>query len=214
MGVIILIIVLIIIIGAVAFIASIYNKLIKLKNKIKNSWGHIEAQLQRRFDLIPNLVEMVKGYADHENQLLENVTSIKNKYMSAHTNSEKLEIDAQLNACIKDFYNISENYPGMKASAQFLQLQSALTEIEEDLSYARQFYNDAVTIYNNNLMSFPNNVVASMFNFKEEAVFNASKVADMAPKIRFKKVHRCPICGATVTNDNSDNCEYCGCSLY
>ncbi len=210
----ILIIVIIILIIIASLIISTYNKLIKLKNKIKNSWGHIEVQLQRRFDLIPNLVEIVKGFAEHEKELLDNVDSIKNQYMNAHTNDEKLKMDSQLNACIKVLFNISENNPRMKTSAQFLQLQSALTEIEEDLSYARQFYNDAVTIYNNNLMSFPNNIVASMFNFKEESVFNASKTAEMAPKIRFNKIHKCPICGATITNENSDNCEYCGCSLY
>lgn len=208
-----IVILLIILIAVAAFVISVYNNLIKLRNKVKNSWAHIDTQLQRRFDLIPNLVEIISGYAEHEKQILEKVSSIRSEYMNAHTNEQKLAMDAQLTMLLNSLYTISNKNPRLKSNANFLQLQSALTEIEEDISYARQFYNDAVTIYNNKLMYFPNNIIASMFNFKEEVLFDAEKAAESAPKIRLKKIHRCPVCAATITND-SNNCEYCGCSLY
>lgn len=202
-----------IIIGIIVFILIFvivtYNKLIKLRNKVKNSWAHIDAQLQRRFDLIPNLVEVVRNFAEHEQKLLENVIAIRSEYFNANTNQEKLAMDAQLTSLLKSLYNISEHYPNLRSNRNFLQLQEALTEIEEDISYARQFYNDAVTIYNNKLMYFPSNIIASMFNFKEEVLFDAVKGAEIAPTIRFKKIDKCPNCGASISN-NSNICEYCG----
>lgn len=214
MAFIIVIGVLIIILIAVgSFIVSIYNDLIKTRNKVKNSWAHIDAQLQRRFDLIPNLVEIIKGFTKHEKELLENVSMIRSAYMNVNTNKEKLIIDAQLNSHLKNLYEIIENYPKIKSDRQFLKLQEALTEIEEDISYARQFYNDAVTIYNNKLQTFPNNIISGMFGFKEEVLFDAIKGAEIAPRISFETKYQCPSCGAMITHHGA-NCEYCGCSLY
>lgn len=204
----------IIIICVGIFIMQTYNKLVTRKNKVKNSWAHIDAQLQRRFDLIPNLVSIVKGAIAHEEMILEKMNSSIRQYTNAQTYKEKLIANEELTSYLKSLYVVANHYPELRANKHFLQLQTALTEIEEDITYARQFYNDAVTIYNNLLMTFPNNIVASMFNFKEEVPFDAIKEATMAPAIQFK-IHNhsmCPTCGASVSENNT-NCEYCGCSL-
>lgn len=203
---------------AVAVVAGFgiktYNDLVTRRNKVKNSWAHIDAQLQRRFDLIPNLVETVKGFAIHERQILESVSAARSGYISANTHKDKLAMDAQLNSQLKSLYVVVENYPELKSDRNFLQLQSALTEIEEDISYARQFYNDAVTIYNNKLMTFPSNIIASKYGFKEETYFDAIDEADMAPTIQMQYTIKkeCPICGASVTSGDV-SCKYCGSSL-
>ena len=193
-----------------AFAVSIYNNLVKRRNKVKNSWAHIDAQLQRKFDLVPNLVETIKAFTEHEQQLLENVTSVRGEYINAHSNKEKLYMDAKLNTCLRSLYVMAEENPTLKSNVQFLQLQEALTEIEEDITYARQFYNDAVTIYNNQLMAFPNNIIASMFGFEEETLFDAFKSDESTLRIHFKT--KCPVCGAAIV-ENSSKCQYCGTSL-
>lgn len=205
-------VVIIAIIAIVAFIIFSYNDLVKKRNKVKNSWAHIDAQLQRRFDLIPSLVETVKGFAAHEERILGNMNASRDAYIQAHTHEEKLTKNAELTSFLKSLYVVAEHYPQLKSDMHFLKLQNSLAEIEEDITYARQFYNDAVTIYNNKLMSFPNNIIASKFNFKEEMLFDASKEAEVAPRFRFKERHQCPVCGASVS-DNDINCEYCGCDL-
>ena len=191
-----------------------YNDLVAKRNKVKNSWAHIDAQLQRRFDLVPNLVETVKGFAIHEHKVLEGVTSSLSEYMNAHNNKEKIAANEQLTTLLKSLYNVTENYPQLRSDVHFLQMQSALAEIEEDITYARQFYNDAVTIYNNKLMSFPSNIIAAKFNFKEETLFDAVKGAEVAPKIqlRYATKKQCPHCGA-IADDDSLNCKCCGFSL-
>lgn len=197
---------------SVATKAKIYNDLVTKRNKVRNSWAHIDAQLQRRFDLVPNLVESVRGVAAHEKQIFENLNNVISKYLQAHSNQEKLEMDAELSGQLKNLYMVIENYPQLKTNTNFLQLQEALTEIEEDISYARQFYNDAVTIYNNQLESFPSNMIAAKYNFEPETLFTAVKGADVAPKFYFKSQTQCPVCGA-ISNDNSPNCKHCGHSL-
>ena len=172
------------------FVALSYNKLIKLRNKVKNSWAHIDAQLQRRFDLIPNLVEAVKGYVEHEQYILENVEKTRGNYLHAVSNEEKMMVNTELSSCLNELYGISSKYPRLKANI-----------------------NDAVTIYNNALMSFPYNIIANKYNFKEEKLFNAVSGAEKAPKIRFKdRGATCKVCGATISI-NDDNCPYCGCAL-
>ena len=192
--------------------AKIYNDLVSRRNKVKNSWAHIDAQLQRRFDLIPNLVEIVRGVANQEKQFLDGITNVVDKYLRAQSNSEKLEMDAQLSSQLSNLRMIVQNYPQLQSNRNFLQLQEALTEIEEDISYARQFYNDAVTLYNNELQKFPNNMIAQKYNFTEEPLFKAAQGAEQAPKIYFKSHKQCPVCGA-VSADNEPNCKHCGCSL-
>ena len=175
-------IVLVVIVG---WIVSTYNSLVQLRNKVKNAFAQIDAQLQRRFDLIPNLVETIKGYAGHEKEVLENVTASRSGYMNATSNEQKLEMNNQLTSTLKTLFAVAENYPDLKANTNFMSLQEELSKTEDKVVYARQFYNDAVTIYNNKLQMFPSNVVAGMFGFKEEALFNAVDEANQAPRVQF-----------------------------
>lgn len=182
MGIIIAIIILVVVI---AFVITTYNSLVQLRNKVKNAFAQIDAQLQRRFDLIPNLVETVKGYAGHEKEVLENVAASRSGYMNASSNEQKMEMGNQLTSTLKTLFAVAENYPELKANTNFMSLQEELSETEDKVVYARQFYNDAVTIYNNKLQMFPSNIVAGIFGFKEEAVFAAVSEASKAPKVQF-----------------------------
>ena len=168
-----------------AFVISTYNELVTLRNKVKNSLAQIDAQLQRRFDLIPNLVETVKGFAAHEKSLLENVTASRSAYMNAGSSKEKFAMNQELTSSLKSLFVVAENYPELKANVNFLKLQEALAEAEEDVAYARQFYNDSVTIYNNKLLVFPSNLIGKIFGFKEEALFDAAEEAESVPKVQF-----------------------------
>lgn len=180
-----LIIVIVIAVIVVAFVIKTYNELVRLKNSVKNSFAQIDTQLQRRFDLIPNLVETVKGFATHERELLENVTASRSGYMSAGTPEEKLAMNTQLTSNLRTLFAVAENYPELKANTNFLRLQDELSETEDKVSYSRQFYNDAVTIYNNKIQMFPGNLVAGMFGFKEEALFAGDEEAKEAPRVQF-----------------------------
>lgn len=182
MGWIIAIVVLVIIIG---WVISTYNGLVQLRNKVKNAFAQIDAQLQRRFDLIPNLVETVKGYAGHEKEVLENVAASRSGYMKASSNEQKLEMNNQLTSTLKTLFAVAESYPDLKANTNFMSLQKELSETEDKLVYARQFYNDAVTIYNNKIQMFPGNLIAGIFGFKEEALFDAVDEANQAPRVQF-----------------------------
>ncbi len=175
----------IILVIVVLFIIITYNELVRLRNAVKNSFAQIDTQLQRRFDMIPNLVETVKGYASHEKELLEHVTASRSGYMSAGTNEEKIAMNNQLTSELRALFAVTENYPELKANINFMKLQEELSETEEKVAYSRQFYNDAVTIYNNKLQMFPSNIVASMFSFDEEALFDAEIDANKAPKVTF-----------------------------
>lgn len=181
----ILIIGIILVVVIIGFVISTYNDMIRLRNAVKNSFSQIDTQLQRRFDLIPNLVETVKGFATHEKELLEHVTASRSGYMSAASNEEKLAMNNQLTSTLKSLFAVAENYPQLKADTNFLKLQDELSETEEKVAYSRQFYNDAVTIYNNRIQMFPANLIAGMFGFKEEALFDAAEAAEEAPQVRF-----------------------------
>jgi len=182
LGIIIVIVVLLVI---VLFMVSTYNTLVKARNRVKNSFAQIDTQLQRRFDLIPNLVETVKGFATHEKELLENVSASRSGYMNAHSTEEKLEMNNQLTSTLKTLFAVTENYPELKADQNFLKLQDELSETEDKVTYARQFYNDAVTIYNDKIQVFPNNLIAGIFGFNEETLFNAEDATKSAPKVQF-----------------------------
>ena len=212
--VLLLVVVFVCCVAVLCFVGVSYNNLIKCRNKVKNSWAHIDAQLQRRFDLVPNLVETIKGFVAHEQSLIHTIEESRNRFFAAHNSQEKIQTNAELNSSLRLIQSISQQYPQLKSDKHFLQLQNDLAEIEEDISYARQFYNDAVTIYNNKRMMFPNNLVAAMFHFEEERLFDAVKEAEIAPKIRFKKHQytKCPICSATVSGEE-DVCPYCNTSL-
>ncbi len=176
---------LVIVVAVAIWIAGVYNSLVSARNKVKNAFAQIDTQLQRRFDLIPNLVETVKGYASHEKELLENITASRSGYMNAHTNGEKMAADNQLTSTLKTLFAVSENYPDLKANQNFAKLQDDLKGTEDKVAFSRQFYNDSVTIYNNKLQMFPSNIIANMFNFKEEELFKTDEAAKEAPKVQF-----------------------------
>ena len=165
-----------------------YNGLVQSRNKVKNAWSQIDVQLQRRFDLIPNLVEAVKGYMDHENETLTKVTELRTSWANATTINEKAELDNQLSGALKTIMAVSENYPDLKANNNFQQLQTELSDTDDKISYARQFYNDSVTMYNTKLEVVPTNLIASMFNFQPEELFKTdSEEARQNVKVDFSK---------------------------
>lgn len=184
MGWIILVIVVLIVIA----IISMYNGLVSARVKVDNAWSQIDVQLQRRFDLIPNLVETVKGYMGHEEGVLTKVTELRTSWANAKSVSEKAELDNELSGTLKTIMAVSENYPDLKANQNFSELQEELRSTENKISYSRQFYNDAVTMYNTRLETFPSNLVASVFNFKAETLFEAeSAEARKNVKVDFGK---------------------------
>ncbi len=178
-------VIVVVVIAVLAFVIKTYNELVRLRNKVKNAFAQIDTQLQRRFDLIPNLVETVKGFATHEKELLENVAASRSGYMNASSNGEKLAMNNQLTSNLRSLFAVAESYPELKANTNFLKLQDELSETEDKITYSRQFYNDAVTIYNNKIQMFPGNIVAGMFGFREEELFNTDDEAKEAPRVQF-----------------------------
>ena len=184
MGWIILAIVLVIIIA----IIGLYNSLVTLRQRVKNAWSQIDVQLQRRFDLIPNLVECVKGYMAHEQDTLTKVTELRTSWANAKTVGEKAELDNQLSGALKTIMAVSENYPDLKANQNFSELQEELRNTENKISYSRQFYNDSVTRYNTKIELFPSSIIASMFHFIPETLFAVeSSEARKNVKVDFSK---------------------------
>lgn len=168
----VLAIVLVVILLIALVVISMYNDLVKARQKVKNSWSQIEVQLQRRFDLIPNLVETVKGYMSHEAEVLEKVSALRTSWANTTDVSEKVKLDNELTGTLKTIMAVSENYPELKANQNFADLQNTLKETENKISFSRQFYNDTVTMYNTKVETFPKNIIASSFGFKPEALFN------------------------------------------
>ena len=184
----IFLIILAIVVVIALFVIGVYNGLVKARQKVKNAWSQIEVQLQRRFDLIPNLVETVKGYMTHVSETLEKVTALRSSWANATNVEEKANLDNELSGVLKTIMAVSENYPDLKANTNFTELQNSLTETENKISFSRQFYNDTVTMYNTKLEVFPDNIVASMFGFKSEPLFNVdSEEARKNVKVDFNK---------------------------
>ena len=182
------IIILIIVVAIIAFFIGIYNSLATLRQRVKNAWSQIDVQLQRRFDLIPNLVESVKGYMTHESDVLTKVTELRTAWAGATSIKDKANIDNELSGALKTIMAVSENYPDLKASQNFSELQEELRNTENKISYSRQFYNDSVTRYNTKLEVFPSNIIGSMFGFSPEALFEAeSTEARQNVKVDFNK---------------------------
>ncbi|MFN3873643.1 MAG: LemA family protein [Ignavibacterium sp.] len=170
----------------ILFFVSIYNALIRLRNQVKNAWAQIDVQLKRRHDLIPNLIETVKGYMTHERQIMENITMYRSQAMNAQTVGEKAQAESLLSGALGQLRVQVENYPDLKANQNFLALQEELTATENKISFARQNYNDQVLMYNNKIQMFPSNIVAGMFNFKEEEFFELKDQAEKeVPKVSF-----------------------------
>ena len=162
---------LVIILLLVAFVISLYNGLVQLRNKVQNAWSQIDVQLQRRFDLIPNFVETVKGYMSHEKETLEKVTELRTSWANATTVKDKASLDGELSSALKTIMAVSENYPDLKANQNFMQLSEELRNTENKIAFSRQFYNDTVTMYNTKLQVFPSNIIAGMFNFTTRDLF-------------------------------------------
>ena len=161
----------VVVVVLILWVISAYNGLVTLRQRVKNAWSQIDVQLQRRFDLIPNLVETVKGYTGHEESVLTKVTELRTSWAKASTVHEKAELANQLSNTLKTIMAVSENYPDLKANQNFSELQEELQNTENKISYSRQFYNDIVTKYNTKLQVFPDNLIASMFHFESEELF-------------------------------------------
>jgi len=169
----------------VAFIWLTYNQLVTLRERIKEAISSIDVQLKRRTDLIPNLVETVKGYAKHEKQLLENVTKARTELMSAKSPEQKAKANNMLTDTLKSLFAVAESYPDLKASANFSKLQDELTDTEDKISYSRQFYNSNVLAFNTKIKTFPTNLMAGQFGFKEEEFFDAEPSEKEPVKVTF-----------------------------
>lgn len=162
---------------------SIYNRLIRLRNTVKSSWSDIDVQLKKRYDLVPNLIETVKGYASHERSVFEKVTEARSMAMQASTPAEKAKAENMLRETLKSLFAVAEAYPELKANVNFLQLQSQLKELEDNIEYSRRYYNAIVRDYNILTEQFPSNIIASQFRFEKEEFFELE-----APEVERKPV--------------------------
>ncbi len=179
------------IIGAIVVVIVLwliltYNRFVTLRNRVKEAWADIDVQLKRRYDLIPNLVETVKGYAVHERELLEKVTQARAQAMGVQTVKERGDAENALSQTLKSLFAVSENYPQLRAAENFLELQRELTDTEDKIQAARRFYNGNVRDFNTTLQSFPQNAVAGVFNFKAAEFFEITEAAQKEPvKVSF-----------------------------
>ena len=163
----------------------VYNGLIGNRNRVENAWSQIDVQLKRRFDLIPNLIESVKGYAKHEKEVFTEVTKARAAVANSTGVSGRAQAENMLTGALKSLFAVAEAYPQLRASENFQQLQEELSSTESKIAYARQFYNDAVLLYNNAIQQFPSSVIAGMFGFAKKDFFEAEAGAREAPKVKF-----------------------------
>jgi LemA protein len=171
--------------GVLGILAGVYNSLIKLRVLVEEAWSGIDVQLKKRYDLIPNLVNTVKGYSKHEKDVFERVTKLRSAAMGAKDVDEKIELENQLSSTLKTLFAVAESYPELKADTSFLNLQSQLSAIEEELEGARRYYNGTVRNYNMQLSTFPVNILAGIFNFQSKAFFEAESEARDNVKVDF-----------------------------
>jgi len=178
---------LLVIIAAIAIMAiGMYNSLITLRNRCDNAWSQVDVQLRRRYDLIPNLVETVKGYAKHESGVFERVTQARNVAVNAQTVKEQGQADNMLTGALKSLFAVAEAYPDLKANQNFLMLQEELAGTESKVAYARQFYNDVVMKFNMKQQVFPSNILANIFGFKTKEYFQIEEEVAKGPvKVQF-----------------------------
>ena len=183
-GWIILAVVIILIIAIIAM----YNSLVQARIKVDNAWSQIDVQLQRRFDLIPNFVETVKGYMTHEKETFEKITNLRSSWSQTQTVAEKANLDNELSTALKSIMAVAENYPDLKANQNFSELSEELRNTENKISFSRQFYNDTVTMYNTKLETFPSNIIANIFKFKPDELFEVKdETTKQNIKIDFSK---------------------------
>lgn len=180
------IVVVVIVVVLVAAAIALYNKLVRLRNRAENAWAQVEVQLRRRYDLIPNLVETVKGYASHERATFEEVTKARTAAQEARTVPQQAEAENMLTQAIGRLFAVAEAYPELRATENFRELQAQLEETEQKIAVSRQVYNDAVLTYDNALETVPTNVVAGMFNFEPREYFEVEEpTAREAPRVTF-----------------------------
>ena len=180
-----LIILIVVVVLLIIISIGYYNRFTVLTNRIENSLGQIDVQLKRRADLIPNLVETVKGYAKHEKEAIKAVTDARKALVSAKGVVDKVKADRQLESALKTIFAIAEGYPDLKANTNFLELQKELTATEDKVAYARQFYNDSILSYNNKCKTFPGNMFAGMFGFKPREYLKIAEAERKAVKVEF-----------------------------
>lgn len=178
-------IMLIVAIVLIGVIISNYNSLIKARNRVKNAWAQIDVQLQKRFDLIPNLMETVKGAANYERETFEKIVQARNTYVSTKNVSEKIQISKQAENLFGSINALHENYPELKANSNYIKFMDSLSEIEEQISVSRLFYNDTVNKYNDKIMVFPNNIVATIFGFKESSLLTVNEEVKKNIEVKF-----------------------------
>ena len=167
------------------YIIGIYNKLVNARNKVENQFSQVDIQLKRRADLIPNLVETVKGYAKHEEETFTKVIEARNKAVNAGSVNDKIEANNELTGALNKLFALAESYPELKANENFLSLQNDLKDTEDKITYARQFYNDSAMHFNNLVEMFPSNIIAGMFGFKKFEYFKIEEKEKEAPKVKF-----------------------------
>ena len=175
-----------IILVLVCYVIGVYNKLVNARNKVENQFSQVDIQLKRRADLIPNLVETVKGYAKHEKGTFEDVIKARNTYVAAKTTEEEMKASGEVTQALSRLFALSESYPDLKANENFKSLQADLKDTEDKISYARQFYNDSVLSYNNKVQMVPSNIVASICGFQKAAFFEADEKDKETPKVSFE----------------------------
>jgi LemA protein len=180
----VIVLVVLVLIVALAAVA-IYNRLVRLRNRAENSWAQVDVQLRRRYDLIPNLVEAVKGYAAHERGTFDEVTQARTAAQQAKGVAEQAEAENVLTAAIGRLFAVAEAYPQLRATENFQQLQTQLAEVEQKIAVSRQVYNDTVLTYDNALETVPTNIVAGLFNFSPQAYFETEGAAREAPAVQF-----------------------------
>lgn len=182
---IVLIVLVVLVIALVIALVVMYNNFVQLRNRVDNAWAQVDVQLQRRLDLIPNVVETVKGYATHENATLTQVTEARSAVANAGSPLARMQADSVLTNALKSLFAVAEAYPDLKANTNFQQLQTELSATEDKISYMRQSYNDVVMRYNNAIQTFPGVLVANLFHFDKRESFDANAAAEEAPKVSF-----------------------------
>ncbi len=167
------------------FVVAMYNRLVRLRNRAENAWAQVDVQLRRRYDLIPNLVEAVKGYAAHERETFEAVTKARTAAQQAEGVEQQAQAENVLTAALGRLFAVAEAYPQLRATENFQQLQAQLADVEQNIAVARQVYNDTVLTYDNALETVPTNLIAGLFNFRERAYFETEGVTREAPAVQF-----------------------------
>jgi LemA protein len=180
-----LIVLIVVVVLVLLWVVVTYNGLVKLRNKVENAWAQIDVQLKRRLDLIPNVVEAVKGYAAHESSTLEAVIQARQGSIAAQGPRQEAQADNILTGALRQLFALAESYPDLKANTSFLNLQEELSQTENKIGYSRQFYNDSVLKYNTKIQQFPTLVVAKPFGFDEREYFEAEDAAREAPRVQF-----------------------------